>query len=196
VLAIVYRVHFHMLFLDGVYTPHATEPPRLRVSRAPTPTEVTWLAASIARRVGRHLERKGFLQRDPDQAWLTDAAGSDDPLDGLRSSSITYRIALGPQAGRKVMTLQTARADEDPLGRDTGKAGGFSLHAGVAARAGERARLERFCRYISRPAISEQRLSYGLNAENVSSRLIGKGFPANVELWIHTEPGAHAERIR
>ncbi|MDP9141417.1 MAG: transposase [Pseudomonadota bacterium] len=24
------NVHFHMLFLDGVYTPHATEPPRRR----------------------------------------------------------------------------------------------------------------------------------------------------------------------
>ncbi len=34
-----------------------------------------------------------------------------------------------------------------------------SLHAGVAARADERQKLERLCRYISRPAIAEQRLS-------------------------------------
>jgi len=36
---------------------------------------------------------------------------------------------------------------------------GFSLHAGVFANADEPDKLERLCRYISRPAISEQRLS-------------------------------------
>lgn len=39
------------------------------------------------------------------------------------------------------------------------KKAGFSLHAGVATRADQRQRLERLCRYISRPAISEKRLS-------------------------------------
>ena len=36
---------------------------------------------------------------------------------------------------------------------------GFSLHAGVAARADQRKKVERLCRYIARPAVSEQRLS-------------------------------------
>ena len=36
---------------------------------------------------------------------------------------------------------------------------GFSLHAGVSARADQRQKLERLCRYISRPAVSEKRLS-------------------------------------
>lgn len=39
------------------------------------------------------------------------------------------------------------------------KLNGFSLHAGVAARAHQRKKLERLCRYIARPAISERRLS-------------------------------------
>jgi len=43
--------------------------------------------------------------------------------------STTYRIAVGPQAGRKVS--------------------GFSQHAGVSARADERKKLERLCRYIA-----------------------------------------------
>jgi hypothetical protein len=43
------------------------------------------------------------------------------------------------------------------------KISGFSLHAGVAARADERKKLERFCRYISRPAVSEKRLSLTSN---------------------------------
>ena len=39
-----------------------------------------------------------------------------------------------------------------------GRIGGFSLHAGVAVNTRERKKLERICRYISRPALSEARL--------------------------------------
>ena len=35
----------------------------------------------------------------------------------------------------------------------------LSLHAGVAARSDQRDKLERLCRYISRPGVSEKRLS-------------------------------------
>lgn len=35
---------------------------------------------------------------------------------------------------------------------------GFSLHAGVRSGAGERKKLERLCRYITRPAIANERL--------------------------------------
>jgi hypothetical protein len=40
---------------------------------------------------------------------------------------------------------------------------GFSLHAGVMAEAHQRDKLERLCRYISRPAISEKRLALTAN---------------------------------
>jgi hypothetical protein len=46
-----------------------------------------------------------------------------------------------------------------PFVDPVGKVAGFSLHAGVAARADERKKLERLCRYIARPAVSEKRLS-------------------------------------
>jgi hypothetical protein len=39
------------------------------------------------------------------------------------------------------------------------KANRFSLHAALAAQARERARLERLCRYISRPTVAVERLS-------------------------------------
>jgi len=44
-----------------------------------------------------------------------------------------------------------------------GKVSGFSLHAGVAARSDERKKLERLCRYFSRPAVAEKRLSLTSN---------------------------------
>ena len=51
-----------------------------------------------------------------------------------------------------------------------GKRAGFSLHAGVACKASQRKKLERLCRYITRPAIAEQRLSLASNG-NVVVRL-------------------------
>jgi hypothetical protein len=47
----------------------------------------------------------------------------------------------------------------DPFADTVDKVTGFSLHAGVAAKAHERKKLERLCRYIARPVVSEKRLS-------------------------------------
>ena len=113
--------------------------------KAPTTEELTQLAHTIAHRVGRFLERQGVLERDAENSYLTGDAVDDAPMAQLLGSSITYRIAVGPQAGRKVFTLQTLPAfdPEDQVGDTVGKVAGFSLHAGVAARADERKKLER-----------------------------------------------------
>ncbi len=71
---------------------------------------------------------------------------------------IAYRIAVGPQAGRKVFILQTLPTCDESFDDGAGKVAGFSLHAGVAAKAHERKKLERLCRYIPKPAVSEKRL--------------------------------------
>ena len=155
------NIHFHMLFLDGVYVDRPDGAARFRWVKAPTTEELTQLAHTIAHRVGRFLERQGLLERDAENSYLSGDAVDDDPMSQLCSHSITYRIAVGPQAGRKVFTLQTLPAcdPEDQFGDTVGKVAGFSLHAGVAAKAHEREKLERLCRYISRPAVSEKRLS-------------------------------------
>ena len=90
-----------------------------------------------------------------------DDAVDDESMAHLQGHSITYRIAVGLHQGRKVFTLQTLPACDpgDPLADTVGRIAGFSLHAGVAAKARERGKLERLCRYITRPAVSEQRLS-------------------------------------
>ena len=79
----------------------------------------------------------------------------------MLGSSITYRIAVGPHEGRKAFCLQSllpAGSLEDSNPR-VARVAGFSLHAGVAAARHERRKLERLCRYITRPAIAEPRLS-------------------------------------
>ena len=85
----------------------------------------------------------------------------DEVMNHLQGSSITYRIAVGTQQGRKVLTLKTLPSrDEldDSTGQALAKAGGFSLHAGVSAKAYQRDKVERLCRYIARPAVSTHRL--------------------------------------
>ncbi len=155
------NIHFHMLFLDGVYVDQPDGSARFRWVKAPTSQELTQLSHTIAHRIGRFLERQGLLERDAENSYLTGETVDEDPMTQLLGHSITYRIAVGPQAGRKVFSLQTLPAcdPEDQFGDTVGKVAGFSLHAGVVARAHERKKLERLCRYISRPAVSEKRLS-------------------------------------
>ncbi|MCP4874124.1 MAG: IS91 family transposase [Gammaproteobacteria bacterium] len=154
------NIHFHMLFLDGVYVDRQDGSARFCWVSSPTAQELTQLSQTIARRVGRYLERRGLLERDDENSYLTTDSISEDPMNQLLGHSITYRIAVGPQAGRKVFTLQTLPACEaDDYADTAGKVSGFSLHAGVAARSDERKKLERLCRYISRPAVAEKRLS-------------------------------------
>ena len=62
-------------------------------------------------------------------------------------------------AGQKVLTLRGAMPREDsarqPLCADID---GFSLHAAVRVEAHDRKRLEQLCRYITRPALSDERV--------------------------------------
>ena len=165
------NIHYHMLFLDGVYI-DSTNNSRLRFRwvNAPTSDELTRLTHTIAHRVARYLERQGLLERDTGHTYLT-ANGVDEdpesPMIQLLGSSITYRIAVGPQQGRKVFTLQTLPdcGSENLSSISLGETAGFSLHAGVATKANERARLEHLCRYITRPAVSTKRLSLTRNGQ-------------------------------
>ena len=145
------NLHFHMLFLDGAYVDNADgSSTRFRWVKAPTSAELTQLTHTIAQRVGRFLERQGLLERDAENSYLSGDILEAGPLDQLLGHSITYRIAVGPHQGRKVFTLQTLAASHEPFDDVVGKVAGFSLHAGVAARADERQKLERLCRFIAR----------------------------------------------
>ena len=79
----------------------------------------------------------------------------------LLGSSITYRIAIGPQQGRKAFMIRTIRPLDrpDPGLERVAKANGFSLHAGVSCEGHQKDKRERLCRYIARPAVAVPRLS-------------------------------------
>ncbi len=90
------NIHFHMLFLDGVYAGKASSSARFRRVKAPSSAELTQLTHSIAHRLARYLERQGLLVRDAEHSYLELEGLDEVPMDQLRGHSITYRIALGP----------------------------------------------------------------------------------------------------
>ncbi len=65
----------------------------------------------------------------------------------------------GPRQGQKVFTLQTLPANPERTRPDAAEASGFSLHAGVSAKGGDRVKLEHLARYIARPPIASERLA-------------------------------------
>jgi ribosomal protein S27E len=153
------NVHFHMLLLDGVYTTNQHGKVRFQYVNAPLSDELTRLVHTISHRIARYLERQGLLERDMEQSYLT-LEEEDDPMSQIHGHSITYRIAVGVQQGQKVFTLQTLPpSDNENNDSQIGQLAGFSLHAGIMARPDQRKKLERLCRYICRPAVSEKRLA-------------------------------------
>ena len=112
----------------------------------------------IIARLLKMLTRQGYLVEEQGMTYMADI-DPDNPLRSLQAASCTYRIAFGPRAGQKVLTLGTvAGRDEKTTPARCAAAHGFSLHAGVRCGAHQRKELERLCRYITRPAIANERL--------------------------------------
>jgi hypothetical protein len=155
------NVHSHTLVLDGVYV--REESGRIRFHRLPPPdaAEVARVTARIARRVAQLLERRGLgPAADPEEA---DPLRRDQPLLAeLYSASVHGRVADGPRAGQRVMTVGEpidAEAASVIAGRPCAAVSGFSLHAGVCIPAHAPRPLERLCRYVARPPTATERLS-------------------------------------
>lgn len=70
--------------------------------------------------------------RDLENTFLTLDSPDGSGFEDLLGRSITYRITLGPQQGRKAFPLRTVPAVAEATDGKLAKAAGFSLHAGVA----------------------------------------------------------------
>jgi hypothetical protein len=78
-----------MLFLDGAYIEDKYGASRFRRVNAPTSDELLRLTNTIAHRVGRYLERRGLLECDAGNTYLTQAsmfASEEDPSNHLFGS--------------------------------------------------------------------------------------------------------------
>ena len=122
-----------MLLLDGVYVKNKWGKTSFQRTIAPNQQELVILVHSISHRIAQFLERQGVLERDEDDC--RDAGGratqeakaensylqldgiDEDPMQQLIGCSVSYRIAVGPQQGRKVYTLH--KIVRSNFGRDS-----------------------------------------------------------------------------
>jgi hypothetical protein len=122
--------------------------------------------------VGRCLERQGLLEQDAESSWLDLAPAEDaDAMPQILGSSVSYRVAVGPQQVRKAFMIRTIRSLDrpDPGLERVAKANGFSLHAGVSCEAHQKDKRERLCRYIARPPAAVPRLSLSSTGKKEST---------------------------
>ena len=98
------------------------------------------------------LTRRGYFIEEQGMVYLAEN-DSGTAMVPLQSAACTYRIAFGPRAGQKVLSLQSVpRFDTPHTKQRCVSEQGFSLHAEVRCAMNQRKKLEQLCRYITRPA--------------------------------------------
>jgi len=78
---------------------------------APTDEALQTVLHKIITRLMKLLTRKGVLVEEQGQTTMADDDSDSDEartLRPLQAAACTYRIAFGPRAGQKVLTLQAA----------------------------------------------------------------------------------------
>jgi len=157
------NVHFHILFLDGVFNePPENETPLFHPAEPPSDEDIRNLVQTLATRITRHLKRKGYLKEE-------DETGPDgsDPLShqspilaACVAASVQNKSALGDRAGKYVRKLGIHPLEARTTGFRSAAFRGFSLHGGVLVEAEDRRKLEHLIRYVARPSIALERLNW------------------------------------
>jgi hypothetical protein len=147
------NLHFHCIFLDGIYTRGADD--RLSFRRVVPHTEdIERLVVRIAEACEAWLSRQGFGAEDEGG----DHDDDDDAQAVIQQASLLGQAALGERAGKRARRVQVLGGTELALPPRCANFAGYSLHAGVGFKATDRAGLERLCRYILRPPLAKDRL--------------------------------------
>jgi hypothetical protein len=148
--------------LDGVYRRGTGGAQEFVEVPAPTDEALQAVLHKIITRTMKLLTRLGVLVEEQGQTYMTDHyADSDEArtLRPLQAHACTYRIAFGPRAGKKVLTAQGTMPREAEFKQHLrADIDGFSLHAAVRCAAEDRQTLEQLWRYITRPALANERV--------------------------------------
>jgi hypothetical protein len=182
--AINRNLHFHCVFLEGVYLDRTDQDlkPRFVQGEPPSDTDIAAVCScgagdvvqKISRRVIRTLRQLGYLEAGLDAAVETgyDPLGDDAPeLARTLAASVQQRLAFGERAGQQVRRMGSGfgAEGERPLlsGPRCASVHGFSLHANTHVPAHRRDQLERLLRYTARGAVSLERLAQDANGDLV-----------------------------
>ena len=126
----------------------------------PDSTEVLRVLADTVQRLVSALARSGYGS-DPETDGEDDLSRDNPVMAALYAAAVQGRIAMGADAGQRIARLGNAALAVDCVDAGSSRCatlGGFSLHAGVAIGASDRAGLERVCRYMGRPPLASERL--------------------------------------
>ena len=147
--------------LDRVYRRTEGDPVFVEVA-APTDEALQAVLHKIITRILKLLTRRGALVEEQGSTYMADNDADSEharTIRPLQAAACTYRVAFGPPAGQKVLTVQNAMPRDNGLEQalcaDTN---GFSPHAAVRCGADERKSLEQLCRYITRRALANERV--------------------------------------
>ena len=105
------NIHLHCLVLDGVYRRSAEGAPQFVEVAAPTDEALQALLHKIITRLMKLLTRREVLVEEEGSTYVADNDGDSDEartLRPLQATACVYRIAFGPRAGQKVLTVQGA----------------------------------------------------------------------------------------
>ncbi|MCB9870140.1 MAG: transposase [Planctomycetes bacterium] len=112
--AIRLDVHFHGLFLDGVYTGVGAlrQPLTFHAARHLEDGDVRWMVRHIRSLVFGHLHRRGFLD---EHAALSDESGDDlDEMATHHAAAVQGLIPFGRRSGQTVLLFGDAVPDRRP----------------------------------------------------------------------------------
>ena len=174
--AINLNVHYHVVFLEGVYLDRADQDrkPRFVQGEPPSDADIAAVVQKISRRVIRTLRQLGYLEAGTEATMATryDPLGDDAPeLARTMAASVQQRIAFGERAGQQVRRMGSGfgAEGEAPTLTDPRCASvqGFSLHANTQVPAHRRDQLEHLIRYTARGAVSLERLAQDANGDLV-----------------------------
>jgi hypothetical protein len=157
------NVHFHSLFVDGVFFHDSPKGLSFKRIRAPSDSEVEILAAKLNRKIIAHLQKRGFFETETSE--ISEDARLQlelsPTLAATQSASIKRQVYFGTRKGQSVMRLGDIKETEFSFitGKRSAMSQGFSLHANTSISAKNRAKLEMMCRYLMRPPLSESKLT-------------------------------------
>lgn len=143
------NVHFHSIFIDGVYTKSKNAHLIFKRVRKPTPSDLEEVVDSVIKAVKKHLQRAAAEQEQGVES---------SPQLQLAMASITNHVATGERIGKRVRRVKQ-NLNNETFSKNAGvNKNGFSIHAGVSVPAKNRKKLEKLCRYISRGPLAQNRL--------------------------------------
>src|SRR5262249_33503446 len=104
------NVHYHLLFLEGVFLDRTDRgrTPRFLAGEPPTDTDIAAILQQISRRVIRTLRRLGYLEADPESPVATGynpLRDHEPALARTMAASVQQRIAGGKRAGQPVRRI-------------------------------------------------------------------------------------------